>query len=187
MYQVLPLIFILPILTSDRYDKCGIQNVNLASSGLFAISDIQTDDMIAPWLASIGRYIGTESVENYRVICSGSILTVRVMVTAGHCFHLDPNITIARVGSNNKDSRYSVDRKIKEYKIHPKYEYPKYYFDVAVIILSVELKFSAHISAICLPQNPSILQNSLTVQGWGKNDKGNSGKRASEVREDFKK
>ena len=74
---------------------------------------------------------------------------------------------------------------IQDYKSHPVYEYPKYYFDVAVIILENELEFSARISAICLP-NPSSqpASNSLTVQGWGENDKGNSVKRASEVRED---
>lgn len=183
--QVLLLIFIPLILMNDNF-KCGSQNIDLASS-LFVISDIQTDEMNAPWLASIGKYIGTDSVENYIVKCSGTILTVRVIVTAGHCFHIDPNLTIVRVGSNDKDSRYSEDKKIKEYKIHPKYECPKYYFDVAVIILEKEITFSARISAICLPQKPSILQNSLTVQGWGKNNKGSSGKRASEVREDFKK
>ena len=61
-------------------------------------------------------------------------------------------------------------------------------YDVAVIILEVELKFSARISAICLP-NPSSqpASNSLTVQGWGKNEEGNSGKGASEVREVLKK
>ena len=192
--QVILLIITPLILTSDNFKKCGIQNTDLASS-LFAISggDIREDKMNAPWLASIGSYNGAESVENYKVICSGSILTVKVIVTAAHCFHLLPwqkrekdFPSHVRVGSNDKDSRYSVDRKIKEYKLHPKYEYPKYYFDVAVIILENELEFSARISAICLPQNPSShpASNSLTIQGWGENDEGNSGKRASEVRED---
>ena len=183
--QVILLIIIPIILTGSEFDKCGTQNTDLASS-LSAISDIQTDDMNAPWLASIGKYIGTDSVENYIVKCSGTILTVRVIVTAGHCFQLKSQLpSHVRVGSNFL--RYSEDRRIKEYKKHPKYEYPKYYFDVAVIILEKEIAFSARISAICLPQKPSILQNSLTVQGWGKNNKGSSGKRASEVREDFKK
>ena len=181
---LLPLIITPIILTSDDFIKCGTQNNDLASS-LFAISDISEDKMNAPWLASIGKYIGTDSVDNFKVSCSGSILTTKIIVTAGHCFRLDPNIAIVRVGSNDKDSRYSVDRRMKEYKLHPKYEYPKYYFDVAVIILENEIEFSARISAICLP-NPSNqpASNSLTVQGWGTNDKGSTGKRASEVRED---
>ena len=182
--QVLLLIFIPLILTSDDFDKCGTLNDNLASS-LFAISGIRTDDMNAPWLASVGRYIGTASDDNYQVLCSGSILTVRVIVTAGHCFQLLSQLpSHVRVGSNFL--RYSEDRRIKEYKLHPKYEYPKYYFDVAVIILENELTFSPRISAICLPQNhssqPASL-TSLTVQGWGKNEEGKSGKGASEVRE----
>ena len=187
--QVLLLILIPLILVSDNYDKCGTLNFNLASS-LFAISDIRReDDINAPWLASVGRYTGgTGSIENYIVICSGSILTVRVIVTAGHCFQLKSQLpSHVRVGSNFL--RYSEDRRIKEYKLHPKYEFPKYYFDIAVIILEVELKFSARISAICLP-NPSIQPTSLTsltVQGWGKNKEGKSGKGASEVREVLEK
>ena len=182
LFQVLPLIITL-IHTSDKFDKCGIQNIDLAS--LFAISDIAADDMNAPWLASVGKYIGTDSVENYQVICSGSILTIKHVVTAGHCFVNPNNPSIVRVGANNKDSRYSEDRRIKEHKTHTKYQYPKYYFDVAVILLEYELTFSARISAICLPQNPSSqpTSNSLTVQGWGKNNKGTYGKMASEVRE----
>ena len=190
--QVLLLIITPLILTSDNFDKCGIQNTDLPSS-LFAISGSVIHKLNAPWLASIGNYNGTENVENYKVICSGSILTIKVIVTAAHCFHLlswqkreKDFPSHVRVGSSDKDSRYSEDRKIKEYKSHPAYEYPKYYFDVAVIIIEVELKFSARISAICLPQNPSSqpASNSLTVQGWGENDEGNSVKRASEVRED---
>ena len=185
--QVILLIIIPIILTGSEFDKCGTQNTDLASS-LSAISDIQTDDMNAPWLASIGKYIGTDSVENYIVKCSGTILTVRVIVTAGHCFQLKSQLpSHVRVGSNFL--RYSEDRRIKEYKLHPKYEFPKYYFDIAVIILEVELKFSARISAICLP-NPSIQPTSLTsltVQGWGKNKEGKSGKGASEVREVLEK
>ena len=189
--QVLLLIFLPLILTSKEFNKCGTLNFNLASS-LFAISDIRrADDINAPWLASVGRYTGTgpDNVENYQVICSGSILTAKVIVTAGHCFQLLTHLpSHVRVGSNFL--RYSEDRRIKEYKRHPKYEYPKFYFDVAVIILEDELKFSARISAICLPQNPSSQPaslTSLTVQGWGKNEKGNSGKGASEVRDVLEK
>ena len=181
------LMFLPLILTIDNYEECGTLNENLASS-LFAIDIRRADDINAPWLASVGRYIGTDSVENYQVICSGSILTVRVIVTAGHCFKLKSLLpSHVRVGSNFL--RHSEDRRIKEYKLHPKYEYPKYYFDVAVIILENELTFSPLISAICLPQNPSSqpASDSLTVQGWGKNAEGKLGKGASEVREVLEK
>ena len=183
--QVLLLLFLPLNHTTDESNKCGTLNFD---SSLFAISDIhRADDINAPWLASVGKYTGgTDSVENYTVICSGSILTVRVIVTAGHCFHLKSQLpSHVRVGSNFL--RYSEDRRIKEYKLHPKYKYPNYYYDVAVIIIEVKLKFSARISAICLP-NPSSqpASNSLTVQGWGKNEEGNSGKGASEVRKVLK-
>ena len=81
------------------------------------------------------------------------------------------------------DFRFSADRRIKEYKKHPKYEIPKFYFDVAIIILEEELIFSSRISAICLPQatmtHPGQLP--ISVQGWGKDEEGSFGKRVSQA------
>ena len=62
---------------------------------------------------------------------------------------------------------------------------PPHYLAVVPYILEEDLTFSQHISPICLPQSVSSYagenNNFITVQGWGKDDKGNSGESASEV------
>ena len=172
------------IVMSNEYDKCGLLNTN---TGLHAISDSRPDDMYAPWLASVGRYVSVDDVDVYKVTCSGIVLTQRTLTTAAHCFQgrswqIPSHI---RVGGNRKDNKNVVEKKIQEYKLHPGYTFPVYYFDVAVIILDEDLIFSQHISPICLPQSVSSYaganNNFITVQGWGKDDEGESGQSASEV------
>ena len=110
-------------------------------------------------------------------------------MTAAHCFTEIGRVkekdfpNAVRVGANEIDLRYSEDRKIKKYTRHPKYEFPKFYFDVAIVFLEEELIFSSRISPICLPQatmtHPG--QVPISVQGWGKDEEGNSGKRVSQA------
>ena len=174
-------------LLGNDYSNCGSQNSDTDS--LFAISGSGEDDIKAPWLAAIGKYKTENNRDGLIVDCSGSILTRRHIVTAAHCFTEIGRVTekdfpnVVRVGANRIDSRYSEDKRIKEYKKHPKYEIPKFYFDVAIIILEEELIFSSRISAICLPQatmtHPG--QVPISVQGWGKDEEGNSGKRVSQA------
>ena len=177
------LLFVTPLIVmSNEYDECGAVNKNV---GHFAISDTRVEDIYAPWLASVVQYYSVKNVTDYRVICSGSILTVKIIVTAAHCFkderYLPSHI---RVGGNRKDNRYVVERKIQEYKRHPNYRKPEYYFDVAVIIMDNDLSFSQRIQSICLPQNVSSYPGAnshITIQGWGIDDDGNRGESASEV------
>ena len=171
------------IVMSNEYDKCGLLNTN---TGLHAISGSSPDDMYAPWLASVGKY---DDMDVYKVTCSGTVLTSRILVSAAHCFKGGvPSWKIPshiQVGGTRRDNKYVVTRKIQDYKLHPQFSYPVYYFDVALIILVEDLIFSEHISPICLQQSVSSYagenNNFITVQGWGKDDEGKSGQSASEV------
>ena len=73
--------------------------------------------------------------------------------------------------------------KIKEYKKHPDYNFPEYYYDIAIIELEEKLTFSASISPICLPQTASEHPGKvpISVQGWGKDESGFVGTRVSKV------
>ena len=119
------------------------------------------------------------------MICSGSVLTVKIIITAAHCFESERHRpSHVRVGGNRRDNKYIVERGIQEYKLHPDFTYPEYYYDVAIIIMDKELVFSPHISPICLPQSVSSYPSPgtiITTQGWGVGDDGNYGETASAV------
>ena len=171
---------IAPILSND-FNKCGVLSPNI------------DDDINAPWLAAVGIYKSEISTDKLTVICSGSILNNRYIVTAAHCFQAKPpnypnpeeNIPkIVRIGGNTIDSRYSIDKKIKDVKKHPKFDFPIYYFDVALIVVEDEIRFTSRISPICLPQTTSSHPGenlSITVQGWGQDPDGKSAKKVAET------
>ena len=171
-------LIIVPILSNDL-NKCGI------------LKPGNDDDINAPWLAAVGKYKSENSDDKLTVICSGSILNNRYIVTAAHCFQGNPprflkesTPNIVRIGGNTLDSRYSIDKKIIDVKKHPKYDYPIYYFDVALIVVEDEIRFTSRISPICLPQTPSSHPGddlSITVQGWGQDAQGNLAKKVHEA------
>ena len=176
-------------LLGNDYSDCG--SLNFDSDSLFAISGPgDEDDIKAPWLAAIGKYSSENNRDELKVSCSGTILTRRHILTAAHCFTEIGRVTekdfpnVVRVGANRIDSRYSEDRRIKDFKKHPKYKFPKFYLDIALVFLEEELTFSSRISPICLPQ--TIMTHpgegaSISVQGWGKEEESSFGKRVSQA------
>ena len=184
--KLLCLFLIVARLLGIDFDQCG--SLNSASDSLFAISGTSDeDDIKAPWLAAIGKYSSENNHDELKVSCSGTILTRRYILTAAHCFTEQSNFkekdfpNAVRVGSNRIDSRYSQDQRIEQYKRHPKYEFPIYYFDLALVFLEEDLVFSSKISAISLPQTTMTHPGAgaLSIQGWGKDEEGISGKRVS--------
>ena len=177
-------------LLGNDFDQSGFLNSDSDSitDSLFAISGTGEDDIKAPWLAAIGKYSSENNHDELKVSCSGTILTRRYILTAAHCFTEQSNFkekdfpNAVRVGSNRIDSRKSQDRRIEQYKKHPKYEYPIYYFDLALVFLEEDLVFSSKISAISLPHTTMTHPGagaSMSIQGWGKDEEGSFGKRVS--------
>ena len=100
-----------------------------------------------------------------------------VVITAAHCvtddlYDVEKFVVIAGV----LDLRFAgaEERRIADTKVHPDYEGPAKYFDVALIILEKPFEFSSRISSICLPSSSDEYQSltglGVTVQGWGTNE-----------------
>ena len=177
-------------LVCNKFEKCGSLRSD-STSNLFAFQgSTDEDDIMAPWLAAVGKYT-QEVFKDFQVSCSGVIVSRGIIVTAAHCFvaYIEANKTElipthVRVGANRIDSRFSEDRKIKEYIVHPNYTYPEFYFDIALILLEEDLIFSSRISPICLPeiaQSHPGARTAISVQGWGKDVGGSFGKKVSEA------
>ena len=168
--------------TIGNIEECTRDYSETIGGGHFAIAGVE-EEIKAPWLAALGI-----SRENFKftVICSGSILTKKVILSAAHCFISDRfQPTHVRVGANNLESVFEEQREILDVKTHPDYDSVNkaYYFDVALITVDIELKFTSRISPICLPITPFLHPGKgigISVQGWGKTERGR-GKEVSQV------
>ena len=160
--------------TNSNIEECTRDYSETIGGGHFAIAGVE-EEIKAPWLAALG--ISREKFK-FTVICSGSILTKKVILSAAHCFISDRyQPTHVRVGANNLESVFEEQREILDVKTHPDYDSVNkaYYFDVALITVDIELKFYSRISPICLPDASSLHPGTgigISVQGWGKTEKG---------------
>lgn len=78
----------------------------------------------------------------------------------------------------NDDGNYIVlqsydkkpyDAKIIRIIVHPKYKSPKRYFDIALMELGTEVKFSSDIQPACLWSEHNVLKygGKAEIAGWG--------------------
>ncbi|KAL4237201.1 Enteropeptidase [Mactra antiquata] len=103
--------------------------------------------MKGSWPWSVAVRIGNN------VVCGGSIISDRWVVTAGHCVHdLEDNPQVLSViaGVNDIQDDTSEVRYISEVINHPQYNYI-FHADIALLRLESPLIFNKDIQPICLP------------------------------------
>lgn len=169
------LIFLV-IRDSQGREGCGkiLTSVNYATEG--------AGDWIAPWVVSLGVYEGGE----YKVQCTGSLVTPDTLVTAAHCFvEKFRGLWAVRAGVKDQRFRGAVETSIKRISIHPEYSSPRVYYDVAVAVLIESLSLRDSISTLCLPDSPydvsTIYNYGVTVQGWGVTNEATAGVNLTEI------
>ena len=170
-------------LVASNPDECGPDYSKTGG----ALSGGNGEPM-APWLAAIGI---SRPNEEFTVICSGSILNSRFILTAASCFLSERYYpSHVRVGAKHIESRFAEEREILDVKTHPDFDGVKrtFYFDIAIITVDRELQFSGFsvISPICLPLPDSSLLYpgtglGMSVHGWGTNSGQGKEKDASQV------
>ena len=169
------LIFLV-IRDSHGREECGkiLTSVNYATEG--------AGDWIAPWVVSLGVYEGGE----YKVQCTGSLVTPDTLVTAAHCFvEKFRGLWAVRAGVKDQRFRGAVETSIKRISLHPEYSSPRVYYDVAVAVLNESLPMRDSISTLCLPDSPydvtTMDGDGVTVQGWGRDNDGVIGQTLTEI------
>ncbi|XP_050563464.1 uncharacterized protein LOC118274071 [Spodoptera frugiperda] len=114
--------------------------------------------------------------------CGSSLISSKFVLTAGHCSQAstldttiaDPVPKIVRLGDKNIADVYShgvlpTDAKILKIIVHPKYSPPKKYYDIALMELEKNVRFTKFIQPACLWNkfDTSALGTEATLTGWG--------------------
>ena len=138
----------------------------------------------APWLAAI--WIRDSTTGKYNHHCGGSIIGQNYILTAAHC--VDHRILSNIRGDDSVESdlkvilgmekpgldcprKEDVEYKIKAHKIHPDFDFP--YFDVAILELESNIKYTKGIGSVCLSSlsTNDLTNNAVSLFGWGAKEK----------------
>ncbi|KAL7634319.1 UNVERIFIED_CONTAM: hypothetical protein RMT77_014696 [Armadillidium vulgare] len=156
--------------------KCGMQTF----AGGRIYGGVMAKDSEFPWQAGL--------VFNGRIVCGGSIINEKYILTAAHCFqHYDFEnkkikiIPVSKVkifvGSYKLGITIRVGKKFnpdlripKLVIIHPRYDPIRASSDISIVKIDPPFKeYSKYVLPICLPIYGYSYENSLSiVTGWGK-------------------
>lgn len=138
-----------------------------------------------PWLVAIFRKESTAS--NLAFLCTGTLITNRMIITAAHCFQLNAFQKIATneivLAFGRHDIRNWADRNmrlsnVEEIHIHPDYLKRKqatmFDADIAVVITKDFVDYTAMVRPICLwptvggeATAVNLIGTNGTLVGWG--------------------
>ncbi|XP_053326507.1 transmembrane protease serine 9-like isoform X2 [Spea bombifrons] len=118
-----------------------------------------------PWQVSLFR--------GKALICGGSVISERWLLTAAHCVSgsNDASLYSVRLGALNLSTvnSYEIASSVKQIVLHPNYSNTTSAGDLALLQLNTSVTFSQFIRPVCLPDNSTAFPEGMncTVTGWG--------------------
>ncbi|XP_026493188.2 serine protease snake-like [Vanessa tameamea] len=146
----------------------------------FVIRGARTKPAEYPHMGALGWMTFDDS---WIFLCGSSLISEKFVLTVAHCTktknvavkHVHPKIV--RLGVTdiyNSSNETPMDVEIKKIILHPRYDPPKKYYDVALLELKTEVQFTKFIQPACLWSKPyNYPEKELTVTGWGAFDNAN--------------
>lgn len=129
-----------------------------------------------PHMAAVG--FSTEEDE-YLFLCGGTLISRGFVLTAGHCNQSSqarkdsPQPVVVRLGAHKlgdqpRDGAKAIDVRIRRIHMHPEYNPPVIYNDIALLELETDVQFSMYIRPACLwTRNDVGHYVKGTASGWG--------------------
>jgi len=162
------------------------------------VAGTKASELQHPWAMLIMKYFDYGK-ENSKVHCSGSIVTPKFGLSAGHCFsRKSPDYVptdeislffgVGDVKQLTGKLPFRVfkiqKRSIKTILIHPGYDFPRAYMDVAIIEFDIPLEITPTVYPVCLPEisvDPEHLAGEpAIVIGYGPHNNGTSLNKANQ-------
>jgi secreted trypsin-like serine protease len=119
-------------------------------------------------MAAIGY---KEDFNRIKFACGGSLISEKFVLTAAHCLRKKDPPVVVRLGDQNlkrdDDGAEPQEFRVKNYVRHEKYSVKSKYYDIGLIELNGDAKFTKFVRPACLWQDSQIPTSIAVATGWG--------------------